>query len=116
MPDAPSTDGPCGAQEPSSTIQLNAANREPNGRFQKGNKFGKGNPYAHQIAALRSSFLRAVTPADMEEVVASLLNKAKSGDVAAIKLFLSYTLGNQEVAVASLPQTIEPEILRVVFV
>jgi len=52
----------------------------------------------------------------LEEIIHALLKKAKSGDVAAIKLLLSYTVGNPEIVVRSAAETTEPETIRVVFV
>jgi len=75
------------------TTQESTDKREANGRFAKGNKGGPGNPFARQVAALRQTLLNRATPKDFEEVADELIKKAKSGDVAAIKLIFQYTLG-----------------------
>lgn len=84
----------------------NAA-RGSDGRFAKGNPGGSGNPFNRQVAALRQALLNAVTPTDLEEIVAVLLIKAKSGDLAAIKLLLSYTIGKPGPAVD--PDTLDQQ-------
>jgi hypothetical protein len=85
--DAPSTNGSNGP-----------TNRSPGGRFAKGNAGGPGNPFAAKVARLRKTMLASVTPADMREVVAALLAKAKSGDVAAVRELLERTLGKPQEA------------------
>src|SRR5262245_33980244 len=77
----------------SDNINTDATQRDAKGRFGKGNRGGPGNPYARQTAKLRQAMLDAVTPEDMQEVIAALKAKAKSGDVAAIRLMLQYTIG-----------------------
>jgi hypothetical protein len=67
--------------------------RDAHGRFGKGNRGGPGNPFARQVAALRSALLASVTAADIEAVMQGLLRQAKEGNVAAARLLLSYTLG-----------------------
>ena len=75
------------------TTQESTDKRQPNGRFAIGNKGGPGNPFARQVAALRQTLLNRATPKDFEEVADQLMKKAKTGDVAAIKLLFQYTLG-----------------------
>jgi hypothetical protein len=67
--------------------------RDAKGRFTKNNPGGPGNPFARQVAALRSALVNKVTPEDIEDVVNILLLKAKQGDLAAVKLLFSYVLG-----------------------
>lgn len=73
--------------------------RGNDGRFAKNNAGGPGNPFNRQVAALRKALLNRVTAEDIEEVLAILMIKAKSGDLAAIKLLLSYTIGKPGPAV-----------------
>ena len=75
------------------TTQESTDKRQPNGCFAKGNKGGPGNPFARQVAALRQTLLNRTTQKDFEEVADELIKKAKTGDVAAIKLLFQYTLG-----------------------
>jgi hypothetical protein len=67
--------------------------RDENGRFTQGNPGGPGNPFARQVAALRSALLACITPDDILEIMAALLLKAKTGDLAAARLVLAYTVG-----------------------
>lgn len=67
--------------------------RDGKGRFVKGSGGGPGNPYARRVARLRRELYRAVTPEDLRTVVRALVEKARSGDVAAIKELLDRTIG-----------------------
>lgn len=67
--------------------------RDTRGRFTKGNKGGTGNPFARQIAGFRTALVSAATDEDFADLARMLLAKAKGGDLAAVKLFLSYTIG-----------------------
>jgi hypothetical protein len=100
------TDGSDGEPAPDALPAPNAASppskadgRGPGGRFAKGNKFGRGNPFARQVANLRQQFYDAITPDDMREVAHKLVEQAKGGDPAAMKLFLAYALGQPGEAV-----------------
>lgn len=64
-----------------------------NGRFEIGNGGGPGNPFASQVGKLRSVLLEAVTADDMRAVVVKLIELAKGGDLAAMKLLLDRTCG-----------------------
>ena len=75
------------------TTQQSTDKRQANGRFAIGNKGGPGNPFARQVAALRQTLLNRTTPKDFEKIADELIKKAKTGDVAAIKLLFQYTLG-----------------------
>jgi hypothetical protein len=67
--------------------------RDANGRFARGNPGGPGNPYYRRQAQLKRLMLEAVTDADVLSVLRVLLELARSGDLAAIKLYLQYTVG-----------------------
>jgi hypothetical protein len=72
----------------------NGANgRTSGGRFAPGNRGGPGNPHAKRVARLRSALFKAVTPADLRDVVAALLGAAKGGDVAAARELFQRCLG-----------------------
>src|SRR5205823_145322 len=64
-----------------------------------GNRGGPGNPFARQVAALRSALLSALTPQDVEAVAQEVLRQAKEGNLAAARLLLSYALGKPAAAV-----------------
>jgi hypothetical protein len=81
--------------------------RESNGQFVAGNPGGPGNPFARQVAQLRAALLKAVTPADIEAIARTLLEKARAGDVAAARLLLAYLLGKPAAVVN--PDTLDLE-------
>lgn len=67
--------------------------RDTKGRFQAGNRAGKGNPYIQRVAALRKALFDCVTPEDMRALIEVLKEKALSGDVKAITLLFDRLLG-----------------------
>ena len=67
--------------------------RDAKGRFQAGNRAGKGNPYIQRVAALRKALYECVTPEDMRALIDVLKKKALDGDVKAITLLLDRVLG-----------------------
>jgi hypothetical protein len=67
--------------------------RDAAGRFTAGNKYGPGNPFARQTAQLRKALLEVVTPEEMRQVAFTLLLRAKTGNLTAIKLLFQYVLG-----------------------
>ena len=70
------------------------AQRDPQtGRFLPGNSGGPGNPYAARVATYRTALLEAVTPGDLAAIVRTLVQAARSGDVAATKIVFERTLG-----------------------
>lgn len=69
------------------------ATRSASGRFLPGNREGRGNPANRRAQKLRNALIRAVTPDDVRAVAATLTEAAKSGDVQAAKLLLSFVVG-----------------------
>jgi hypothetical protein len=67
--------------------------RDGQGRFVRGNPGGPGNPYYRRQAELKRQMLASVTDEDVQSVMQVLLGLARGGDLAAIKLFLEYTVG-----------------------
>src|SRR5437868_856974 len=67
--------------------------RDRRGRFTAGNAGGPGNPFARRVALLRTILMECVTEEEMGTIARQLVNLAKSGDLAAIKLLFQYTLG-----------------------
>jgi hypothetical protein len=63
------------------------------GRFLPGNKGGPGNPFARKTAALRQVMLDTITADDMQAIVRQLIQKARDGDVSAIRLAMAYGIG-----------------------
>jgi hypothetical protein len=84
--------------------------RDERGRFTANNRFGPGNPFARRSAAFRRAIAVAVTEETIAAVIAKLTEAALAGDVAAIKLFLAYTVGKPLPAVN--PDTLDIEELR----
>ena len=60
-------------------------------RFQKGNQAAKGRK--NPAFRLREVVRKATKPADVKTVFEQLANKARQGDLTAIKLFLAYAVG-----------------------
>ena len=60
--------------------------RDCKGRFQKGNKEGKGNPYSKAVNRFRTALFGAVTPEDFTKIVETLKEQALGGDLKAITI------------------------------
>jgi hypothetical protein len=67
--------------------------RDAQGRFLPGNPGGPGNPFARRSASLRRAFLEAVSDADLQAIARTLVERAKGGDLAAMKLVFLWVLG-----------------------
>jgi hypothetical protein len=93
------THSPAPPPGPDPRPQAPDGGHDARGRFATGNRGGPGNPFARQVAALRSALLARVTPEDLGDVAEELLRQAKGGSLAAAKLLLSYTLGKPGPAV-----------------
>ncbi|MFM9963349.1 MAG: hypothetical protein ACKV2Q_19235 [Planctomycetaceae bacterium] len=70
-----------------------ANGRSPAGQFLVGNPGGPGNPHASKVGKLRSAMLNAVSEADIQAVIRTLIEQAKAGDVPSCKLLLDRCLG-----------------------
>jgi hypothetical protein len=79
-----------GAQGPS---VAEGSRHDALGRFVKGNPGGPGNPHHRKVAGLRQALLNIVTEEDVEAIARKLIDVAKEGSLAAIKLFLAYVIG-----------------------
>ena len=67
--------------------------RDPKGRWQQGNRAGRGNPLAKQVQAIRVALVSAISVEDIQAVVQALIKKAKKGDVVAAKIIFERTAG-----------------------
>lgn len=67
--------------------------RDASGRFATGNTGGPGNPYARKVAKLRSLILEAVTEEDLRTIVATLVKRAREGDLLATREILNRLVG-----------------------
>ena len=77
---------------------LNGGRDPRTGRFAPGNPGGPGNPYGRAVAAFRRALYAALTPEDVAALVRSLRNAALAGNVAAVRLLLSYLVGTPELS------------------
>jgi hypothetical protein len=82
-----------------SVVNDTPSKQDAKGRFRRGNAGGPGNPFARQVAELRKAMLEAVTVERIRNITESMVQRAESGDVAAAKLVLQYTLGKPAAAV-----------------
>jgi hypothetical protein len=71
----------------------NQSGRDLRGMFAAGNRLSKGNPSNRRMAELRRAIHDAVTEADVKDVIKSLGDSAKAGDVIAAKVFLEFVVG-----------------------
>ena len=67
--------------------------RDGRGRFARGNRLSKGNPFARKVAALRSALLGAITPSDIKAIVKRLIKNARAGDLASCREILDRGIG-----------------------
>ena len=67
--------------------------RTERGRFAAGNPGGPGRPRKETEQGYADAMRDAITPADLCDVLKSMVRRAKGGDVAATKLVLNYTVG-----------------------
>jgi hypothetical protein len=63
------------------------------GRFAAGNRFGRGNPTNRRAQQIRGDLLREATREDRKAIARALIDKARSGDVVAIREFYDRTAG-----------------------
>jgi hypothetical protein len=91
-PSAPVTNTPFPDPNPAAPPEADNG-RDTQGRFARGNPGGPGNPYYRRQAQLKRLMLESVSDADVQSVMQVLLGLARGGDLAAIKLFLEYTVG-----------------------
>jgi hypothetical protein len=92
---------------PASALPEGGSQRDPRGRFVKGNKGGPGNPYARRLAQFRKVLLDVVTDEDIQATAQKLLEQARAGDLAAIRLLFSYAIGKAAAAVDTDPVEVE---------
>ena len=72
-------------------------NRDPRGRFAKGNSGGPGNPYAAEVGKRRARLMKAIRNKDIDQavkVMREVMAGGKDSDrLAAAKLLLDRALG-----------------------
>jgi len=79
--------------EPAPTTNGDNGRDERTGRFLPGNRCSPGNPFTGKVTRLKSALLDAVDEQDLQDVIATLVHKARDGDVAAAKVLLDRMLG-----------------------
>ena len=84
--------------------------RDSGGRFAKGNPGGPGNPHARKVADIRRTLMETVTDNDLRQLVRTLVDKGKGGDVMAAREVLDRLLGKSKTSLS-----IEQEQQEVVF-
>jgi hypothetical protein len=77
--------------------------RTRSGRFGKGNTFGKGNPNLRRIHLLRNRLLQAVDGDAMTQIGTKLVEMAKSGDLDAMRVLFTFTIGRPPQAIELCP-------------
>jgi hypothetical protein len=80
--------------------------RDERGRFRKGHKFARGNPFHRRTAALRRSISGVVSLQDVRELARTLYRAAMGGDMVAARLLLAYLVGRPE-------RTVDPDAVDV---
>lgn len=74
----------------------NGVERDQQGRFKAGNRAARGNGVARKAARFRAKLFSSTTGSDFAEIVGVLLDKAKAGEPWAVKLALSYLIGEPQ--------------------
>jgi hypothetical protein len=83
-----------------SDADSNGNGRQADGRFGAANRFGQGNPHLRKMHALRAVMLKSVDEGTMHAIGSKLAELAKGGDLDAIKILLSYTIGKPPQSIA----------------
>jgi hypothetical protein len=74
--------------------------RSHDGKFAKGNSYGKGNPTLQRIHALRAKLLGSISDAAMGRIAKTLVKAAEAGDMDAVKILLTYSIGKPPASLA----------------
>ncbi len=82
--------------EPSTSGSNGSNGRDASGKFTVGNRAGKGNPLGGAVAKLRAALIQAADEGDVNQIIRAMIDKAKSGDVAAAKVALEYLCGKAQ--------------------
>lgn len=82
------------------------------GRFVKGYKGGKGNPYARKNADFKKLLQAAISDADLYDLARVLVDRGKSGDVSAIRELFDRLFGKAKATLAVEEETRTPGELR----
>jgi len=80
------------SNQPSGSLS-DVPTHDARGKFAPGNRLGRGNPHAQRVNRLRTALLKTVTPEDMREITAKLVELSKAGDLDAAELLLDRVFG-----------------------
>ena len=72
--------------------------RDPHGQFASGNRIGKGNPFGKRVNEIRGELINALTTEDLRAVASALIEKAKGGDIPAVRELFDRTIGKPQEA------------------
>jgi hypothetical protein len=105
--------------EPTTPATSNGTGPKPRGpgrRFEVGNRYGKGNPHTKQVNQFRAELYKCVTVEDLRAVAAALIDKAKTGNVPAIRELLDRLIGRapQAIHLVGEPAIAATDVLQVV--
>ncbi len=78
-----------------------ASDRDKAGRFGPGNTAAVKPDRQQQSAELRSALIEAVTPADIQKIVAAIVKRAADGDLTAAKLLFDRVFGKTRIKPAA---------------
>lgn len=81
------------------TAPAEQTGRDKGGRFTKGNKAARGNPYTRKAAAMRKALYTAITADDIKRIVDTLKEQAIAGDLKAIALLFDRVLGTAQAGI-----------------
>ena len=84
--------------------------RDASGRFTAGNPGGPGNPHARRVADIRRTLMEEVSDDDLRQLVRTLVDKGKGGDVVAAREVLDRLVGKPKASLS-----IEQEQENIVF-
>jgi hypothetical protein len=104
--DVPSLDGKSGNESPAKRKN----GQDSKGKFQKGNKLGRGNPLLKHSERLRAALLQAVTKEDIGAIARGLVASARKGSPTAAALLFDRIFGkaNQPIEMSA---TVKHEIV-----
>jgi hypothetical protein len=84
--------------EPPVEPSTSKTQRDAQGRFAKGNRLSTGNPHARHCARMLEMFRNAITDDEMFQLCRLLFEKARGGDLGALKMIWQYKIGKPTAA------------------
>ena len=93
-----SPDQPASGQSNGQPLPTAGNGRDTHGQFAPGNRIGKGNPFGKRVNEIRGELINALTTEDIRAVASALIEKAKSGDIPAVRELFDRTIGKPQEA------------------